>query len=267
LRQLFACIPLFLAGAVHGQAFGSADQSIFGSVVDSGPERQDVDMQEEFLEWRYGGRVEVGYQARTGNTERTDLNSRIVLGAEKGNWGHALDVRVTGSTSAEDTIEERYFLATKSEYTFTKNNYFFAAINGEKDRIRNVDLQTTEAFGYGRRLVTTDSHRWDAEIGVGARQIRFRDETPTSRDEIMRLATDYEWSINDKASLTQDLRIETGISGHDRTFGESITSISAALVGELALNISYTVRYIDDESLTLETRTDTITSIGLNYKF
>lgn len=267
MRPLLACIPFLFPGIVNAQTFGDADQSIFGSVVDRGAERGDVEMDEEFLEWRYGGRVEVGYQARTGNTERTDLNSRLVLGMERGDWGHALDARVNGSSSDQETLEERYFVSTKSEYTFSENNYFFAAVNAEKDRIRNIDLQTTEAVGYGRRLLTSESYQWDAEIGVGGRQIRFRDATPTGRDKIVRLATQYHWALNDKANLSQDIRIESGLEEPRRVFGESITSISATLVGELALNISYTVRAIEDPDVVQENKVDTITSVGLNYKF
>jgi len=267
LRYLSACILLACSGPGWAGDLASADHSIFGSVVDGAPDRSEVDMDEEFLEWGYGGRIEVGYQARSGNTDRTDLNSRVILGAQKGAWAHTLEVRAISATAEEETAEERYYLATKSEYDVSERDYFFAAINGEKDRIRNIDRQTTEAIGYGRRLVATESTRLDAEVGLGARQIKFRDETPNDNDRIIRLASEFSWDLNDKASLTQDIRIESGLGDQDRTFGESITSFSAALVGELALNVSYTVRYVDDDALEMTTRTDTITSVGLNYKF
>ncbi|MCP1727539.1 putative salt-induced outer membrane protein [Natronospira proteinivora] len=267
LRYLSACILLACSSPLLADSFSSDDHSIFGSVVDDAPDRSDVDMEEQFMEWGYGGRIEVGYQARSGNTDRTDLNSRLILGAEKGAWGHSFEARAVSATADEETAEERYYLATKSEYDVSERDYFFGAVNGEKDRIRNIDRQTTEALGYGRRLVATENTRLDAEVGLGARQVRFRDGTPNDSDRIIRLASDFSWDINSKASLSQDIRIESGLGDGDRTFGESITSFSAALVGELALNLSYTVRYVDDPALDLATRTDTITSVGLNYKF
>jgi len=267
LRYLSACILLALSGSALAGGLGNPEHSIFGSVVDRAPDRSDVDMEEEFLEWSYGGRVEVGYQARSGNTDRTDLISRIVVGAERGTWGHTLETRAISATAEDETVEERYFLATKSELDVSERDYFFAAINAEKDRIRNVDRQTTEVLGYGRRLIKGENHQWDAELGVGAQQMQFRDDSDRENSRILWLGTDYSWDINSTASLSQDLRIERGLSGGDRNFAESITSFSAALVGELALNLSYTVRYVDDDLLDLETRTDTITSIGLNYKF
>ncbi|MEA5446560.1 DUF481 domain-containing protein [Gammaproteobacteria bacterium AB-CW1] len=267
MRKLLASLPVVIMGAAHAQVYGSTDQSIFGTVVDSAPDHSELELSEEFLEWSYGGRVEVGFQARRGNTERTDLNSRMLLGMEKGDWANTLELRAVSADDGEVTVEERYFLATKSEYSFTEYNFFFGTINAEKDRIRNVDLQTTEAVGYGRRILRTDRHRLDAEIGVGARQIQFRDDRDRVSDEIVRLASDYSWDINGSASLTQDVRVETGIGGINRTFAESITTLSATIVGELALNLSYTVRYLDDENIEQETKTDTITSIGLNYRF
>lgn len=267
MKRLTLCLlPLFLS-ASPAAAYVSSDQSIFGTVIDSASDRGSLDMEEEFREWQYGGRVEVGYQARTGSTERTDLNSRILFGAEKGRWINTIEARVVSADDDTGTVEERYFLATKSEFAFTENNYLFAAVNAEKDRIRNIERQTTEAVGYGRRLVTTDHHRLDAELGIGGRQIRFRDNTPRENERIMRFASVYEWEINDTASFSQDIRVESSISGVDRTFGESITTFSSTLVGELALTLSYTVRYLEDKGQVQEEPVDTITSVGLNYQF
>lgn len=269
MKRLMLCFLFLAAMPIQASDYVSSDQSIFGTVIDSPADRDDLDMDDQFLEWQYGGQLEVGYQARTGNTDRTDLNSRILMGIEKGDWGNSMEIRVVSASDDTGTVEERYFLATKSEYSFSESNYVFAAVNAEKDRFRNIDRQTTEAVGYGRRLVATDSHQLDAEIGVGGRQIRFRDGTPRQNDRIVRLASAYNWDLNSTASFSQDIRVETGVSGQDRTFGESITTISSTLVGELALTISYTVRYLEDETrdLELEEPVDTITSVGLNYKF
>lgn len=268
MKRLTLCLLPLLLSASPAAAYVSSDQSIFGTVIDSASDRGALNMEEEFREWQYGGRVEVGYQARTGNTERTDLNSRIVLGAEKGSWSNTVEARVISADDETGTLEERYFLATKSEYAFTENNYLFIAVNAEKDRIRNIDRQTTEAVGYGRRIVTTDHHRLDAELGIGGRQIRYRDNTPRESDRIVRFASVYNWDINDTASFSQDIRIESGLGDNPRSFGESITTFSSTLVGELALTLSYTVRYIEDDSLDpAREPMDTITSVGLNYQF
>ncbi len=271
LRTSLGSLAVFVVSCGAAQAgsdvFGSAGH--YDDVWDTveRPNEDDVDMEDKIGDWNYGGRMELGYQSRSGNTDRTSMNTRILVGAERDRWGHAVELRAQGATQDGETDEERYFLAFKSEYEIRTANYLFGAANLEKDRIKNIDLETTEAVGYGRRLIKTDRHRLDAELGAGARQTRFRDETPRSNEAIARFATDYTWDISDTAQLSHDTRLDVGVGGNDRDVGESITSLSGTLVGNLSMNVSYAVRYDSARNDEGQTTTDKITSIGLSYSF
>ena len=261
-----AALTLFAHPAsADGFEIGDGGDGVWSSV--ERPDEGEVDMEDEIMDWQYGGRLEVNYQSRSGNTERSSMNSRILFGAERDNWGHAVELRTQSATDSGETDEERYFLAFKSEYEIRDANYVFGAVNLEKDRIQNIDLETTEAVGYGRRILKINSHRLDAEIGAGGRQTRFRDETPRSDETIVRLATDYRWNISDTAQLNHDTRLDIGVGGTDRDVGESITTLSGTLVGDVSLNLSYAVRYDSDRRGEEDTSTDRITSVGLSYRF
>lgn len=73
----------------------------------------------------------------------------------------------------------------------------------------------------------------------------------------------YEWKLSDTATFTQDLLVE---SGAENTYLESKTALSASLVGNLALVVSYTIKSNSDVPLGTE-KTDTFTALALEYAF
>jgi putative salt-induced outer membrane protein len=255
---LFACILALCLAPAHAD-------SIWGSI--ERPDETEVEMEEEIAGVRMGGRIELSFQEIRRSTRQTIFNSRFLLGAAHGDWGHALELRANSASDADQTTAERYQVNFKSEYSIDDDDYVFGAINSEKNRIQNIDRRTVEAVGYGRRVLRTDIHSLDMEIGLGARQVKFRDETPRESVQIVRLGLDYEWNINESANLSQTVQVDAGLGGGENTRTESITSLSAALVGELALTLSYEVIHNSRPTQADQPNTETITSVGLSYRF
>jgi putative salt-induced outer membrane protein len=267
LRQLsafIATVPFcFFSLAVDAYA---ADAGIWGAV--ERPDESEVAMNEEVLGGvSFGGRAELSYQQLRRATEQEILNTRILLGFGKGNWGHAVEARANQGKEGETTTAERYQLNFKSEYEIDDNDYVFAAVNSEKNRIDNIQLRTVEAVGYGRRLLRSDRQQLDTEIGIGARQVRFRDETPRETSEIIRLGLDYDLKISDSARFSQVIQVDRAIDSEENTRSESITSLSASLLGELALTVSLELVHNSVPGSDTIPRTQTTTSVGLSYNF
>ncbi|HET9680011.1 MAG TPA: DUF481 domain-containing protein, partial [Gammaproteobacteria bacterium] len=82
-------------------------------------------------------------------------------------------------------------------------------------------------------------------------------------DGIIRLSGNYQWSITDNSSFTQTLAVETGDAN---TYSESVSSLTASLMGDLALRLSYTMRSNSDVPLGAE-ETDTYTAVSVLYTF
>jgi len=97
---------------------------------------------------------------------------------------------------------------------------------------------------------------------LGARQSELADGTDQS-DTILTGRLTYNWQISETASFGQAFLVE---SGGSNTFSESVTKLSARLVGSLALVASYTVRHNSDVLPGTET-TDTFTALALEYGF
>jgi putative salt-induced outer membrane protein len=73
----------------------------------------------------------------------------------------------------------------------------------------------------------------------------------------------YTWVISETSEFRQDVTAE---GGEDNTYVESVTALSAKLMGDLALVASYTVKHNTDVLAPLE-ETDTYTALSLEYKF
>jgi putative salt-induced outer membrane protein len=107
-----------------------------------------------------------------------------------------------------------------------------------------------------------DVHTLDGEVGFGARQ--SEDQLGVSQNEtIVTGLLKYKWQFSETSEFGQLFRVEVG---GENTFSESVTSISARLIGALNLVASYTIRNNSDVPVGTE-KTDTRTAVSLEYVF
>lgn len=208
------------------------------------------------------GQVALGFNATTGNTENSSLNAALLLGYERAQWRHTINLTGNRASDATGTIGERYQLTGKSDYKISDVDYLFVTAQGERDRFAGISLRTSQAVGYGRELFKTDRHHMNAEVGVGARQVRFTDDRRESGG-ILRLAGSYVWRISDASEFSQRLVIE---AGDDNTYSESITALKTNLVGRIYSNVSFTLKNNTTVPAGRE-KTDTYTAVQLEYRF
>ncbi|MEM7432013.1 MAG: DUF481 domain-containing protein [Pseudomonadota bacterium] len=218
--------------------------------------------EEEAPESPWSGKALLGYLATSGNTDNTNLNSGFSVGYSAGDWTHGFEATAINATEDNETTAEAYTAGWKSERALSEANFLFGRLDWRKDRFSGYDTQFSQTVGYGRRIIDTDRHSLNGEIGAGARQ----SDLITGETESETIATGglyYKWTISDTAAFTQDFLVETGSSN---TYLESVTALSATLVGDLALVASYTVKNNSDVPLGVE-KTDTYTALSLEYGF
>jgi putative salt-induced outer membrane protein len=208
------------------------------------------------------GHVKFGYLATSGNTENSNLNSSFQLGYTAGKWVHTLDAFAVYASENEATTAEAYELGWKTERNLSEVDFLFGRVNWRKDRFSGYPEQFSESVGYGRRLIDKAPHTLNAEIGVGARQAE-RIDGVTENNGILRAGLDYKWQFSETAAFTQDFVVEAGA---DNTYLESITAITARLIGDLALVASYTIKNNSDVLPGTES-TDTYSAVSLEYAF
>lgn len=208
------------------------------------------------------GAVSLGYLANSGNTDSASLNAKTSLGYVALPWRHALMLRALKGSTNDVTTAEEYEAAEQSDYVFGDNHYVYGALNYSTNRFSGYDRRVSEVVGYGRRLLDSDRHTLDLQIGAGARQTRLSDGA--REDEgIVQLAGGYAWKFSDNARFTQQARVEDGSSN---TYSESITAVTANLTGDLALSVSYTVKHNSDVPVG-RVKTETATAVSIIYGF
>jgi putative salt-induced outer membrane protein len=217
----------------------------------------------------WAGKALLGYLATSGNTDNSNLNSAFEISYTRDVWMHMFKASAIHATAPDEngdeaTTAEAYVAGWKSERRLSEHNYLFGQLDWRKDRFSGYDTQFSQTLGYGRRLIDREKHQLNAEIGAGARQSKLADADGTEESEtVIRAGLDYNFKISDTAAFAQILTVE---SGNENTYTESVTKLSAALVGNLALVASYTIKHNSDVPPLIE-NTDRFTALSLEYTF
>jgi putative salt-induced outer membrane protein len=208
------------------------------------------------------GKATLGYLATSGNTENSTLNTGFEISYQAGQWVHLLEAAAITASENKITTAEAYDLGWKSERKITEHDFLFGRVQWRKDNFGAFDTQVSESLGYGRRLIDNDKHKLNAELGVGARQSELQLGGNDS-ETIFTAGGYYRWQLSETAEFRQDLSVEVGDTN---TYTESVTAISAKLLGDLALVASYTIKNNSDVPPLIE-KTDTYTALSLEYSF
>ncbi len=216
--------------------------------------------EEEASPW--SGKASFGFLGTSGNTENSNLNANFEVSYTAAKWKHLLDAYAINASEDDDTTAEAYGLGWKSERNLTDHDFLFGQLSYRKDRFSGFPEQFAQSVGYGRRLIDTEAHSLNAEIGAGARQSE-RADGEDQNDFIASGAIRYKWTFSETADFTQEVMIE---HGEENTYLESVSAVRARLIGALALVASFTVKNNSDVPVGTED-TDTYTALSVEYSF
>ena len=215
---------------------------------------------EETSPW--AGTASLGYLATSGNTENSTLNTAVEVSYTSGKWVHAARAFALNASENKITSAEAYEFGWKSERKLTDHDFLFGRVQWRKDLFGAYATQFSQTVGYGRRLIKTDVHQLNAEVGVGARQSELQDTTEEN-ETVFTGGIYYKWQLSKTAQFRQELKAD---SGSENTYSESVTALSAKLLGDLALVVSYTIKHNSDVPALTE-KTDRYTALSLEYAF
>ena len=217
---------------------------------------------QEEEEGPWSAKATLGYLATSGNTENSTLNTGFEVGYATGKWAHLATIKAINATEEDSTTAEAYNFGWKSEWNLSDKSFLFGKLDWRKDRFGGFDTQFSQVVGYGHRLIKTDRHTLNAEVGAGARQSERQDGTEED-EAVFNGGLYYVWAFSETASFNQDLTTEVGA---DNTYTESVSKLSASLLGNLALVASYTIKHNSDVPAGTEKK-DTYTALSLEYDF
>ncbi|MGH8279637.1 MAG: DUF481 domain-containing protein [Gammaproteobacteria bacterium] len=208
------------------------------------------------------GSATLGYVATTGNTNTRSLNARALAAYRLGNWANALSFQALQGSTNGVTSSESYDFNGQSDYSLTASNYLFGSVDYLRNTFASYRRRTTEVVGVGWRVLATNTQQVDIELGGGARQTHFTDNT-SETEFIEHLAAGYLWKFTDKSNFSETLTLDHGAFN---TYLQSVTALTTNLAGNFALALSYTINN-NSHPLSTFKHTDTVTSVSLVYTF
>jgi len=204
----------------------------------------------------------LGYVKTTGNTNTTTFKGDLKAVKEVEKWRHTITAEGLNTSDGDTTTAERYYLAEKSDYKFSKYNYFYGTVTYDNDRFSGYSYRTTLSVGYGRRLIHQPTIILDGDVGPGVRY--SKPENGDLEDEfIAHLGLNFKWEISDNSEFTQDLYSDIG---EDATITRSVTALTANINKTLALKLSYSYKYTSKVPVGID-KTDTETVVTVVYKY
>lgn len=239
-----------------------------GSFFNGEPANSDSPSCDEPCEPKWDASIEFGYSSVSGNKDTESVNGRFSLSYEIEKWRHAGFVAANTSSShdnltGDQTDTEKYVGQVKSDYKYSKNSYAFGVVDYDDSKYSGFDYQASYAFGGGYRFLNDAVHQLDAELGFGSRQSKEELTGLSNSEAITRLAGLYKWKISQTANFEQKLSTEVG---DDNTVSKSLSALSAQLVENLSMKLSYSVKHQSDVPVGNEKR-ETITSFTIVYSF
>ncbi len=222
---------------------------------------------EDEQEGPWSGKIAAGYLAISGNTESTNFTGSAEVNWDGARWHHTLSGNALGKSEDKETTAEAYKAAYQAKFDLSDRAYLFGLVDYNKDRFSSYDQQIFETFGIGQRILKKDKHELNGELSAGASQSKLVLDPPPGTDNVneavFRVAGDYKWIISENSTFSQKLSVTSGSSN---TYTESVTELSAGIIGALSTVLGYTVKHNSDVSAGKD-KTDTYASISLEYVF
>lgn len=227
----------------------------------------DNDLDSNASNW--SGSAELGVVSTSGNSDTDNLNGAINFTQETVQWRTDYSLSSLYSSSDSETTAERYTGSVQANYKFDTQQFWYVRGAYEKDRFSGYRSKGSTSTGYGNRFwQQADGSFLEASFGVGYRDFAIdRDSVDgeSDRGSFVRLAGTYENHFTPTSLFRQELNSEISTSGGN-TVNESISSIQASIVDNLAMKLSYKVKYTSDVPSDTDT-TDTETTASVLYSF
>lgn len=211
----------------------------------------------------FSGDASLGVLSTSGNTDARSANGKLQLDYHDGRWQHTGKASALSAQQDNLTTDERYSLGYKLSRDFDTSNYAFLTLDYDNDRFAGIAERTTQALGYGRRLLTLPAHSLDAEIGLGATQIKLAEPAGRESSAVALLNAKYLWEISATSKFSQGLKVERS---RTTTYINPVSELKLTVAGNLFASLGYELRF-NSEVPDGTRKTDTLTSVNLGYGF
>jgi putative salt-induced outer membrane protein len=211
---------------------------------------------------QWSGDGDLGYSNSTGNTQSSSLAAALGLKYSLDQWDHAININAVGASQNGVATGERYALRGQSDYRFNDDAFAFGSFRYQSDRFSGYEYQSSLKTGLGYRLINTETRSLTGEMGVGLRRDKLT--TAPSEDELVgSLALKFVQQLTQTTEIDANALTETGESNR---YSELGIGLRVAISDSLGLRAAWQATQNSDVPPGSR-KTDTLTTVGLNYRF
>lgn len=208
----------------------------------------------------WDGEASLSGSKTTGNTDTLDIGAALRLSEQDGVWRHKFRLAADYGEAQAKQNKERFRVGYQVERTVSDRLFAFGDLNGFYDGFGPFREGYFVGGGLGYAVLEDQPVTWDLTGGAGFRSQEAPDAT-LQEEVALRLASDFDWAINDKVSVNMDS--EALVADSDDYLWNEV-GLTSTLMGRLAARASFRVDY-HSEVPPGRVNTDTITRFGLVY--
>lgn len=215
------------------------------------------------------GSAELGVLLTSGNSDTTNLNSKFNVTQQLKTWRNTYTFASIYAESDDIKTEEQYRSSIQADYIFNDRQFWYLRGAYNKDLFSGYEYQSSASTGYGNRFwQEEDGSYLEASVGAGYRNNKIDEDYTTDSSErtpIARFSATYEEHLSKTSLFKQELNSEISTE-NGSAISESISSLQANIVDNLAMKLSYRVKHSTDVPVDTK-KISTETSVSVLYSF
>lgn len=219
----------------------------------------------------FSGTTTLGFNKRSGNTDKEELDIEVALRWQRGLFSHEVDILIDNDKKNDVVIEENYNTSYQLNYDLNEHWFSYGRAEYEKDRFSGIDEQYQIGTGIGRKIFFHNQLRMNVQLGADywttKRKSSDSNDKSTDHDIAGRWALKLDWPVPD-SSLTLFHRQELIwlLEEPDDNQLKTSTGIKMPLIGGIFSEIKYKFDHLGKPS-SGDKHADQEWAISLGYEW
>ena len=217
-----------------------------------------------FPQWEK--RIQLGMTAQSGRYDKTDVYYRYDMQKNGEKNQYVFNAEYSYGRSGEKTTSDRFATGLRWRRDIGPGVFYQSTSNYSSDAIKRIDSNVEQKLGLGTRIIEREDMILSSGLGASGRWRAFDD---IEREEeiiyLVDLFQDWDYRINERLRLRQDLRFAMPIEENDQYEYDFTAALVSEITESLNLSLRYELGY--DNSLDEELRSDRRFISTLGYTF
>jgi len=225
---------------------------------------------------RLSGSINLGFAARSGNTDQVDLTGGASVLLERArSRAQAKYSGVISTVQDVETANNHRLTSTLDLYLTERTFVTVPGIELYRDKIQNIDLRTRPDAALGYKVIDTLDQKLRVSAGPAYQSTRLDAgaTSMSSTDDTLAgvLSSDFDWDITGDIELTWSYSLTVPFPDTAQNNHNMVTSLSVDLTDDLELDVSFVWDRVNrpaaNASGVVPLPNDFRTTVGVNWTF